>query len=132
MAEAGPLAEFDAWFKMAASCGLQVGTLQQLLQAGAAGPGSSALGAKRTTGWLMPLCLPHKTPPPQEPNAMSLATASADGRPSVRYVLLKGYDERGFVFYTNRDSSKVRLVRWPQGGACIHDAMDCRGHAASR
>jgi pyridoxine/pyridoxamine 5'-phosphate oxidase len=63
MAAAGPLDQFDAWFKTAASCGLK------------------------------------------EPNAMALATA--DGSPSVRYVLLKGYDERGFVWYTNYDSFKV-------------------------
>ena len=41
-----------------------------------------------------------------EPNAMSLATATADGRPSVRAVLLKAFDERGFVFYTHVDSRK--------------------------
>ena len=40
-------------------------------------------------------------------NAMALATADAQGRPSVRMVLLKGYDERGFVFYTNRESRKA-------------------------
>lgn len=40
-------------------------------------------------------------------NAMALATADAKGRPSVRMVLLKGYDERGFVFYTNRESRKA-------------------------
>ncbi len=39
-------------------------------------------------------------------NAMALATADAEGRPSVRMVLLKGHDERGFVFYTNIDSRK--------------------------
>lgn len=43
-----------------------------------------------------------------EPNAMVLATASADGRPSARTVLLKGYDEHGFVFYTNYESRKGR------------------------
>ena len=43
---------------------------------------------------------------PNDPNAMALATASADGRPSVRMVLLKGHDERGFVFYTNTESRK--------------------------
>jgi pyridoxamine 5'-phosphate oxidase len=36
-----------------------------------------------------------------EPNAMTLATAGADGRPSARVVLLKGFDEGGFVFFTN-------------------------------
>ncbi|MCU0491855.1 MAG: pyridoxamine 5'-phosphate oxidase [Chloroflexaceae bacterium] len=41
-----------------------------------------------------------------EPNAMTLATATADGRPSARTVLLKGYDEHGFVLYTNYESRK--------------------------
>lgn len=41
-----------------------------------------------------------------EPNAMTLATATSDGRPSARVVLLKGFDERGFVFYTNYQSRK--------------------------
>jgi len=43
-----------------------------------------------------------------EPNAMALATASPDGTPSVRFVLLKGVDERGFVFYSNYESQKGR------------------------
>jgi pyridoxamine 5'-phosphate oxidase len=43
-----------------------------------------------------------------EPNAMTLATASRDGKPSARMVLLKGFDERGFVFYTNYQSRKGR------------------------
>lgn len=43
-----------------------------------------------------------------EPNAMSLATVGRDGRPSVRTVLLKGADGRGFVFYTNYESRKGR------------------------
>ena len=43
-----------------------------------------------------------------EPNAMALATVGADGRPSLRMVLLKGADERGFVFYTNYESRKGR------------------------
>lgn len=42
-----------------------------------------------------------------EPNAMSLATADASGRPNLRTVLLKGFDERGFVFYTNYESAKA-------------------------
>jgi pyridoxamine 5'-phosphate oxidase len=41
-----------------------------------------------------------------QPNAMTLATASKDGKPSARIVLLKGFDERGFVFYTNYESRK--------------------------
>lgn len=43
-----------------------------------------------------------------EPNAMTLATATPDGRPSARVVLLKSCDDRGFVFYTNYDSRKGR------------------------
>jgi pyridoxamine 5'-phosphate oxidase len=42
----------------------------------------------------------------REPEAMALATASGDGAPSVRFVLLKGFDRTGFVFYTNRTSRK--------------------------
>jgi pyridoxamine 5'-phosphate oxidase len=50
-----------------------------------------------------------------EPNAMLLATADAQARPSARTVLLKGYDERGFVFYTNHESRKGRdLAENPQ------------------
>ncbi len=44
----------------------------------------------------------------REPNAMTLATVSADGRPSARIVLLKEFDERGFVFFTNYASRKGR------------------------
>jgi pyridoxamine 5'-phosphate oxidase len=43
-----------------------------------------------------------------EPNAMTLATATLDGKPSARIVLLKGLDERGFVFFTNYESQKGR------------------------
>jgi len=45
-----------------------------------------------------------------EPDAMVLSTVDADGRPSARYVLLKGVDERGFVFYTNNGSRKARAM----------------------
>ncbi|MFI9204833.1 pyridoxamine 5'-phosphate oxidase [Streptomyces sp. NPDC053048] len=45
-----------------------------------------------------------------EPNAMVVSTADASGRPSSRTVLLKGYDERGFVFYTNYGSRKAREI----------------------
>jgi pyridoxamine 5'-phosphate oxidase len=47
---------------------------------------------------------------PADPNAMALATVDADGLPDVRMVLLKGFDERGFVFYTNMDSQKGRQL----------------------
>lgn len=43
---------------------------------------------------------------PNDPNAMTLATADAEGRPSARMVLLKGHDRDGFVFYTNLESRK--------------------------
>jgi pyridoxamine 5'-phosphate oxidase len=53
-----------------------------------------------------------------EPNAMTLATASADGLPSARIVLLKGFDESGFVFYTNYKSYKgLQLEENPK--ACL-------------
>ena len=45
-----------------------------------------------------------------EPNAMTLATVGADGRPSTRIVLVKGVDERGLVWYTNYDSRKGREI----------------------
>ncbi len=44
---------------------------------------------------------------PNDPNAMTLATVSADGQPSARMVLLKGHGPGGFVFYTNRESRKA-------------------------
>jgi pyridoxamine 5'-phosphate oxidase len=50
-----------------------------------------------------------------EPNAMTLATATPDGRPSARVVLLKAFDERGFVFYTNyqsRKGSEIEANAW--------------------
>lgn len=51
-----------------------------------------------------------------EPNAMTLATATKDGKPSARMVLLKNFDERGFVFYTNHKSHKGQeLADNPQG-----------------
>jgi pyridoxamine 5'-phosphate oxidase len=44
---------------------------------------------------------------PEDANAMTLATTTPDGRPSARIVLLKGADDRGFVFYTNKQSRKA-------------------------
>lgn len=53
--------------------------------------------------------------------AMALATASADGAPSVRMVLLKGVDERGFQFFTNYGSRKaVELDANPRASLCAH------------
>jgi pyridoxamine 5'-phosphate oxidase len=45
-----------------------------------------------------------------EPEAMTVSTVSADGRPTSRYVLLRGLDERGFAFYTNYHSAKARAL----------------------
>ena len=53
--------------------------------------------------------------------AMTLATADREGRPSLRLVLLKGFDERGFVFYTNLESRKSReLYENPYAALCFH------------
>lgn len=55
------------------------------------------------------------------PEAMTLATASADGAPSARMVLLKGFDERGFEFYTNLGSRKAdELTANPRAALCFH------------
>jgi pyridoxamine 5'-phosphate oxidase len=54
---------------------------------------------------------------PNDPNAMTLATATPDGRPSARTVLLKGWDEGGFVFYTNLQSRK--------GGELVANRQAC-------
>ena len=48
-----------------------------------------------------------KASEPNDPEAMAVATVGADGQPSVRMVLLKGHDPRGFVFYTNYESRKA-------------------------
>jgi pyridoxamine 5'-phosphate oxidase len=56
-----------------------------------------------------------------EPTAMALGTADAEGRPSVRMVLLKEVDERGFVFYTNLESRKAGdLLANPRAALCFH------------
>ncbi len=56
-----------------------------------------------------------------EPNAMTLATAGADGFPAGRTVLLKGYDARGFSFYTNYESRKGReLTENPRASLVFH------------
>ncbi len=56
-----------------------------------------------------------------DPDAMTLATANADGAPSARMVLLKGYDQAGFVFYTNLGSRKAKEIREnPRAALCFH------------
>ncbi|MEP3436894.1 MAG: pyridoxamine 5'-phosphate oxidase [Hoeflea sp.] len=58
---------------------------------------------------------------PNDPNALALATVDADGLPDVRMVLLKGFDERGFVFYTNFESAKGREILGSMKAAmCFH------------
>ncbi|MES3151172.1 pyridoxamine 5'-phosphate oxidase [Sphingomonas faeni] len=58
---------------------------------------------------------------PNDPNAVALATADAEGRPSVRMVLLKGHGPDGFVIYTNRESRKAgELAANPQGALLFH------------
>jgi pyridoxamine 5'-phosphate oxidase len=58
---------------------------------------------------------------PNDSNAMALATVGSDGQPSVRMVLLKGHDARGFVFYTNLNSRKAReLIDRPKAALLFH------------
>ncbi|SHL51662.1 pyridoxamine 5'-phosphate oxidase [Roseibium suaedae] len=56
-----------------------------------------------------------------DPNALALATVDPDGLPNVRMVLLKGFDERGFVFYTNFESAKGQeLLSAGKAAMCFH------------
>ncbi|HEX8256226.1 MAG TPA: pyridoxamine 5'-phosphate oxidase [Allosphingosinicella sp.] len=58
---------------------------------------------------------------PNDPEAMALATAGADGRPSLRMVLLKGHDARGFTFFTNEQSAKgAELAANPVAALLFH------------
>jgi pyridoxamine 5'-phosphate oxidase len=58
---------------------------------------------------------------PNDPNAMALATVDAAGKPSLRMVLLKGFDPQGFVFYTNLESKKGQdLAVNPHAALCLH------------
>ncbi|MFQ5956069.1 MAG: pyridoxamine 5'-phosphate oxidase [Kiloniellales bacterium] len=58
---------------------------------------------------------------PNDPDAMALASVDPDGAPSLRMILLKGFDERGFVFYTNLESRKGwELAANPQAALLFH------------
>src|SRR3984957_15794235 len=58
---------------------------------------------------------------PNDPSAMSVATVGPDGTPSLRMVLLKGYDAEGFVFYSNTDSRKgLHLLAQPKAALLFH------------
>jgi pyridoxamine 5'-phosphate oxidase len=58
---------------------------------------------------------------PRDPNAMALATVDAQGLPNVRMILLKGADERGFVFYTNCESAKgLELAESPRAALLFY------------
>ena len=100
--EPDPIAQFKKWFDQASGrAGQRAGAevLHQALQGAAAG-----LGAE-----------------PMDLTAMTLATADKEGRPSARVVLLKGVDQRGFVFYTNYDSRKGQeLAENPQAALVFY------------
>jgi pyridoxamine 5'-phosphate oxidase len=58
---------------------------------------------------------------PNDPNAVALATANAEGQPAVRMVLLKGHDAAGFIFYTNQQSRKADdLAANPKAALLFH------------
>ena len=62
-----------------------------------------------------------ETTEPNDPNALSLATADKSGKPKVRMVLLKGFSNDGFTFYTNFNSSKGKdLKENPKASMCFH------------
>ena len=62
-----------------------------------------------------------KSSEPNDPDAMALATADAEGHPDVRMVLLKHFDQDGFVFYTNFESAKgTQLAANPHAAICFH------------
>ena len=107
--EADPLAQFKKWFDQAAGVRRSGRLRKRLIQLYKlfflGGNGGSAT----------------------EVNAATLATADKDGRPSARTVLLKGVDERGFIFFTNYQSRKGReLAENPQGALVFHWADQAR------
>ena len=67
---------------------------------------------------------------PNDPSAMSVATVGPDGTPSLRMVLLKGYDAAGFVFYTNTESRKGRICWRSPRRRCCSTGSRCAGRCA--
>lgn len=67
-----------------------------------------------------------------DPNAMALATCTPDGLPSVRMVLLKEADERGFTFYTNLESRKGQELAANAQAALVFIGRRCVARCASR
>ncbi|MCG8440836.1 MAG: pyridoxamine 5'-phosphate oxidase [Caulobacterales bacterium] len=58
---------------------------------------------------------------PRDPHAVALATADSDGAPDVRIVLMRDFDARGLVFYTNADSAKgAQMAANPQAAGCLY------------
>ena len=58
---------------------------------------------------------------PNDPNAAALASVDSEGLPNVRMILLKGFDERGFVFYTNFESQKgEEILQQKKAAMCFH------------
>ncbi|MEY4385577.1 MAG: hypothetical protein RLY20_860 [Verrucomicrobiota bacterium] len=86
--DANPLKQFERWFAEAAQAKTAGSRLRRF-----------AIGIYKSFGTLFGATN-------LEANAMALATVSADGKPSARTVLLKGVDQRGFIFFTNYDSRK--------------------------
>jgi pyridoxamine 5'-phosphate oxidase len=100
--EADPIAQFKKWFDQAS--------------------GARASGRLRKFGIKLYKALVLASgAEPMDLTAMTLATADKQGRPSARVVLLKGVDERGFVFYTNYDSRKGHeLAENPQAALVLY------------
>jgi pyridoxamine 5'-phosphate oxidase len=88
--QADPIAQFQRWFADAETARAPGNWLRRV--------GVGFYKWLKTVGGAKPI----------DPNAMALATVDAQGRPSIRTVLLKGVDARGFIFFTNYDSRKGR------------------------
>ncbi len=98
-----PLRQFEQWFNQAIES-RGGGSRLRAFGIGLYKAWQSLLGAK-----------------PSDPNAIALATADKQGRPSVRTVLLKGADARGFIFFTNYESRKGReLIENPHAALVLH------------